>query len=90
MVHPNLFEKKLEDESLAEIDNASSDLAQIPAITVARKSELKFFYLKTRFFTRKPNFQPLFFFFFFLPMITYYGLKKNQKTISKTKINLKP
>jgi hypothetical protein len=65
MVHPNLFEKKLEDESLAEIDNASSDLAQIPAITVARKSELKFFYLKTRFFTRKPNFQPLFFFFFF-------------------------
>jgi hypothetical protein len=56
------LKKKIEDESLAELDNASSDLAQIPAITVARKSELKFFYLKTRFFTRKPNFQPLFFF----------------------------
>jgi hypothetical protein len=81
MVHPNLFEKKLEDESLAEIDNASSDLAQIPAITVARKSELKFFYLKTRFFTRKPNFQPL----FFLPMITYYGLKKIKKSSQKPK-----
>ena len=82
VVHPNLFEKQLEDESLAEVDNASSDLAQIPAITVAIKSELKFFYLKTCFFTRKPNFQP---FFFFLPMITYYGLKKIKKPSQKPK-----
>jgi hypothetical protein len=75
-VDDNRFEKKLEDGSLVEADDASSDLTQISGITVAGKSELKFF------LPENPFFSP----FFFFTNDNLFMALKNQKI----KINLKP